>query len=198
MQPGIPLLRLGQVALASNPFATKAYDRIKMLAEKSGSAAGLAALDGIHAVYVQYYNKVQLLKVKVGSRLHLATSGAGWGLLAGFDETEREKLIAEYAAPNPRWLDVEASFRSEMIAYKQRGYILNIGVYDPICNIIAVPLLGANGKPAFVLTCAGAPAKLTAAFLEEQVAPELLKVAASLENDLRKDSPRVRATKVRV
>jgi DNA-binding IclR family transcriptional regulator len=192
MRPGIPLLRLGQVALASIPVATNAYDRMQMLAEKFGAAVGLAALDGTRVVFVQQcLSEAQLLmNLKVGSRLRLATSGAGWGLLAGFEEAEREKLIAEFAVPDSRWAKVEAAFRREMTAYKQRGYILNIGVFHQGYNTIAVPIQGVNGKPGFALSCAGAAVTHTAAFLRKEVAPELLKVAASLEKDLRDDARR--------
>jgi DNA-binding IclR family transcriptional regulator len=194
MRPGIPLLRLGQAALASLPLAAKAHDRLNALADRFGAAAGLAARDGARMVIVQQcLSEAQLLmNLKVGSRLRLATSGIGWGLLAGFNEGEREKLIAEFAAPDPRWPEVEAVFRREMVAYKERGYILNIGAFTPGYNNIAVPIMGTDGKPVFALACAGSAVVHTSSFLRREVAPELLKVAASLEKDLH-DEERVRA-----
>jgi DNA-binding IclR family transcriptional regulator len=190
MRPGMPLLRLGQVALASIPIAARAHDRMQVLAEKFGAAVGLAALDGTRMVFVQQCSSESqlVMNLKVGSRLRLATSGAGWGLLAGFEEAEREKLIAEFARPDSRWPRVEAAFRREMAAYKNRGYILNIGVFHQGYNTIAVPISGGNGKPAFALSCAGAAVTHTAALLRKDVAPELVKVAASLEKDLREEA----------
>jgi DNA-binding IclR family transcriptional regulator len=189
MRPGIPLLRLGWAALASIPLATKAYDRMNELADSFGAAVGLAARDGARMVFVQQcLSQAQLLmNLKVGSRLRLATSGVGWGLLAGFDKAEREKLIAEFAAPDSRWSKVEAAFRREMLAYKERSYILNIGVFHQGYNTIAVPIMGPDGKPAFALSCAGSAVTHTSSFLRREVAPELLKVAASLEKDLQEE-----------
>jgi DNA-binding IclR family transcriptional regulator len=194
MRPGIPLLRLGRAALASIPLAAKARDPLVMLADKFGAAAGLAAQDRDRMVFVQQYlGEAQLLmNLKIGSRLRLATSGVGWGFLAGFDEVEREKLIAEFAATDSRWPQVEAAFRREMSAYKGRGYILNLGVFHQGYNTIAVPIMGPNGKPAFALSCAGSAVTHTSALLRRDVAPELLKVAASLEKDLQ-DEARARA-----
>ncbi len=194
MRPGIPLLRLGQAALASLPLAAKAHDRIKALADMFGAGVGLAARDGARMVVVQQHlSEAQLLiNLKVGSRLRLATSGVGWGLLAGFNEVEREKLITEFAAPDPRWPQVEAAFRREMVAYKERGYILNIGAFVQGYNNIAVPIMGTDGKPVFALGCAGSAVAHTPSFLRREVAPEFLKVAASLEKDLQ-DEERVRA-----
>jgi DNA-binding IclR family transcriptional regulator len=194
MRPGIPLLRLGQAALASLPLAAKAHDRLNALANRFGAAAGLAARDGDRMVIVQQHvSEAQLVfNLKVGSRIRLATSGVGWGLLAGFNEAEREKLIAEFAAPDPRWPEVEAAFRREMAAYKERGYILNIGSFVPGYNNIAIPIRGTDGKPVFALGCAGSATVHTSSVLRREVAPELLKVAASLEKDLH-DEERARA-----
>jgi len=194
MRPGIPLLRLGRAALASIPIAAKAHDRMNALADKFRAAVGLAARDGARMVFVQQcLSEAQLLmNLKVGSRLRLATSGVGWGLLAGFEKAEREKLIAEFVASDSRWPKVEAAFRNEMAAYAERGYILNIGAFHQGYNTIAVPIMGPDGKPAFGLSCAGAAVTHTASFLRREVAPELLKVAASLEKDLQ-DEARGRA-----
>ena len=190
MRPGIPLLRLGRAAMTSIPLASKAHDRMNALAHKFGAAVGLAARDGARMVFVQQcLSDAQLLmNLKVGSRLRLATSGVGWGLLAGFDEAEREKLIADFAAPDSRWPKVEAAFRKEMIAYKERGFILNLGAFHQGYNTMAVPIMGPDGKPAFGLSCAGSAVTHTSAFLRREVAPELLKVAASLEKDLREEA----------
>jgi DNA-binding IclR family transcriptional regulator len=194
MRPGIPLLRLGQAALASLPLAAKAHDRLNALADRFGVGAGLAARDGAQMVVVQQHlSEAQLLiNLKVGSRVRLATSGLGWGLLAGFNEAEREKLVAEFAAPDSRWPEVEAAFRREMVAYKDRGYIHNIGLFRQGYSTIAAPIMGSDGKPAFSLSCAASTASHTASAMRREVAPELLKVAASLEKDLH-DEGRVRA-----
>lgn len=190
MRPGIPLLRLGRAALASIPIAAKSRDRLVTLADKFGAAAGLAAHDRDRMVFVQQHlSEAQLLmNLKIGSRLRLATSGVGWGFLAGFDEAEREKLIAEFAATDSRWPQVEAAFRREMIAYKDRGYILNLGVFHQGYNTIAVPIMGPGGKPVLALSSAGAAVTHTATVLRRDVAPELLKIAASLEKDLQDEA----------
>lgn len=190
MRPGIPLLRLGRAALASIPIAAKAYDRMNALADRFRAAVGLAARDGARMVFVQQcLSEAQLLmNLKVGSRLRLATSGVGWGLLAGFEKAERERLVAEFAAPDSRWPKMEAAFRNEMAAYKERGYILNIGAFHQGYNTVAVPIMGPDGKPAFGLSCAGAAVTHTPSFLRREIAPELLKLAASLEKDLQDEA----------
>lgn len=186
LRPGIPVLKLGRAALASVPLAEKARTRMQELANRSGSASGLAARDGGRVVFVQQcLSEAQLvMNLRVGTRLSLITSAAGWGLLAGFPEAEREQLIATYALPDPRWPQTEPAFREAMTDFAERGYILNIGVFHKSYNTAAVPIYGRDGMPAYALTCAGSSATHSPAFLRKVIAPELMKLAAELQNEL--------------
>ncbi len=186
LRPGIPVLKLGRAALASVPLAEKARARMQALADRSGSASGLAARDGGRVVFVQQcLSEAQLvMNLRVGTRLSLITSAAGWGLLAGFPQAEREKLIETYALPNPRWRQTEPAFREAMRDFAERGYILNMGVFHKSYNTAAVPIYGRDGRPAYALTCAGSSATHSPAFLRKVIAPELMKLAAELQADL--------------
>lgn len=186
LRPGIPVLKLGRAALASVPLAEKARARMQGLADRSGSASGLAARDGGRVVFVQQcLSDAQLvMNLRVGTRLSLMTSAAGWGLLAGFPEAEREKLIASYGLPNARWPQVEPAFREALRDFVERGYILNIGVFHKSYNTAAVPIYGRDGMPAYALTCAGSSSTHSPAFLRKVIAPELMALAAELQADL--------------
>lgn len=187
MRPGIPVLRLGCAALASIPLAEAARDRMQALVDRFGSASGLGARDGSRMVFVQRcLSEAQLLmNLKVGARLPLATSAVGWGLLAGYGEHDRDALIAEFATSEPRWPEVEPAFRRAMAEYAERGFALNIGTFHQGYNTAAVPIRGPDGRPVFGLTCAGSAVTHTPGFLRREVAPELIRVARSLEADLR-------------
>lgn len=186
LRPGIPVLKLGRAALASVPLAEKARARMQGLADRSGSASGLAARDGGRVVFVQQcLSDAQLvMNLRVGTRLSLMTSAAGWGLLAGFAETEREQLIESYGVPNPRWPQTEPAFREAMRDFAERGYILNIGVFHKSYNTAAVPIYGRDGMPAYALTCAGSSSTHSPTFLRKVIAPELMALAADLQSDL--------------
>ncbi len=187
LRPGIPVLKLGRAALACVPLAEKARARMQALADSTGSASGLAARDGGRIVFVQQcLSEAQLvMNLRVGTRLSLITSAAGWGLLAGFPEAEREKLIATHALPDPRWPQTEPAFREAMQDFATRGYILNIGVFHKSYNTAAVPIYGRDGLPAYALTCAGSSATHSPAFLRKVIVPELMKLAGELQADLR-------------
>lgn len=187
MRPGIPVLRLGRAALASIPLADRARGPMQAMADRHGSASGLGARDGNRMVFVQrYLTDAQLLmNLRVGSRLPLATSAVGWGLLAGFADDEREALIAEFVAPDPRWPRAERAFRKAMSDYADHGYILNVGAFHEGYNTAAVPIRGPDGRPAFALSCAGSAVTHTPAFLRREIGPDLIEVGRSLERDLR-------------
>lgn len=186
LRPGIPVLRLGRAALASIPLAESARAPMQAMANRFGSASGLGARDGGRMVFVQRcLSEAQLvMNLRVGARLPLLTSAVGWGLLAGMDAPERDVLIAEYGAADPRWPQAEPAFRHAMGEFASSGYILNIGVFHGGYNSAAVPIRGSDGRPVFALSCAGSAVTHSPAFLREEIAPELLGVARALEADV--------------
>jgi DNA-binding IclR family transcriptional regulator len=191
VRPGIPVLKLGRAALASIPIAAAARARMQELADRFGSACGLGARDRGRMVFVQscLSDASLVMNLRVGARLPLMTSAVGWGLLAGSSEAEREALIAEYTVSDPRWPEVEPPFRRAMKEFTTRGYVLNIGIFHPGYNIVAAPIMGPDGAPAFALSCGGAAVTNPPAFLRREIAPALLHLAEALQRELRPAGP---------
>lgn len=185
LRPGIPLLKLGRAALASIPFAERSREGMLALADKFGSASGLAARDGGRMVFVQRcMSEAQLvMNLRIGARLPLVTSAVGWGILAGFDKPRRDALIAQYDLPDPHWPKVEKVFKRAMEEFETQGYILNLGVLHEGYNAAAAPIFDHDGRPAFAISCAGSAVTHTLGFLRKQIAPELLKLRAVLQHD---------------
>jgi DNA-binding IclR family transcriptional regulator len=191
LRPGIPVLKLGRAALASIPLAEAARAPMQAMVDRFGSASGLGARDGGRMVFVQRrLSEAQLvMNLRVGARLPLLTSALGWGLLAGFEDSERDALVAEHAPAEPRWPEVRDAFRKSVDAFERDGFILNLGVFHGGYNSAAVPVRGADGRPAFALSCAGSATTHSRAFLRRDVAPELLAVARRLEDWVAAERP---------
>jgi DNA-binding IclR family transcriptional regulator len=183
MRPGIPVLKLGRSALASMPLVEAARLPMQALADRFGSASGLGARDGGRMVFVQrcISEATLVMNLRVGARLPLLSSAVGWGLLVGLDPTERDALLAEHGPADPRWPAVQPLFHAAAKAAATDGFILNIGVFHPGYNAVAVPVRGPQGRAAFGLTCAGSATTHSAEFLRSQVAPVLLAMARDLE-----------------
>ena len=183
LRPGIPVLRLGRAALASITLAAAGGAPMQAMVDRFGSASGLGARDGARMVFVQRcVSEAQLvMNLRVGARLPLLTSALGWGLLAGFEDRERDALMEEHAPAEPRWPEVRDAFRKAIDAFERDGFVLNLGVFHGGYNSAAVPVRGADGRPAFALSCAGSATTHPRAFLRRDVGPELLAVARRLE-----------------
>lgn len=183
LRPGIPVLKLGRAALASIPLAEAARVPMQNLADRFGSASGLGARDGNRMVFVQrcISEATLVMNLHVGARLPLLSSAVGWGLLAGLDAPARDALLAEHGPADPRWSVVQPLYEAAMADAARDGFILNIGVFHPGYNAVAVPLRGEDGTPRFGLTCAGSATTHSADFLRTQVAPMLLATARDLE-----------------
>lgn len=183
LRPGIPILKLGRAALASIPLAEAARGPMQALADRFGAASGLGARDGNRMVFVQrcISEATLVMNLRVGARLPLLSSAVGWGLLAGLDPAERDALLGEYGPADPRWPAVQKPFQAALAEAAEDGFILNIGVFHPGYNAVAVPLRGPDGASIFGLTCAGSATTHSAAFLRHQVAPVLLGMARELE-----------------
>lgn len=183
LRPGIPLLQLGRTALASLPVAQAAQVPMQALADRFGAASGLGARDGGRMVFVQrcFSAATLSMNLRVGARLPLLSSAVGWGLLLGLDVSERETLFTEYGHADPRWAEVRPLFEAAEREDAGRGLILNIGVFHPGYNSVAVPVRGADGRAAFGLTCAGSATTHSADLLRNEAGPALLAVAAGLE-----------------
>lgn len=183
LRPGLPVLKLGRAALASVPLAQAARAPMQAMADKFGSASGLGARDGARMVFVQRcLSEAQLvMNLRVGARLPLLSSAVGWGLLAGFAPEERDQIVAQYAPAEPRWPAIQRAFQAAMDRFATDGFILNLGVFHSGYNSAAVPVRGADGRPAFALSCAGSATTHAPALLRRDVAPKLLAVARRLE-----------------
>lgn len=183
LRPGIPVLRLGRSALASIPLAAAARAPMQVMADRFGAASGLGARDGGRMVFVQrcISEATLVMNLRVGARLPLLSSAVGWGLLAGLEPNEREALLAEHGSNDSRWPTVQPLFQAAVKDAAKVGFILNIGVFHPGYNAVAVPVRGPDGRGMFGLTCAGSAMTHSADFLRDQVAPALLAVARDLE-----------------
>lgn len=183
LRPGLPVLKLGRAALASVPLAEVARAPMQAMADRFGSASGLGARDGGRMVFVQRcLSEAQLvMNLRVGARLPLLTSAVGWGLLAGFKPGERDAIVTRHAPAEPRWPAIEPAFQAAMDGFATDGFILNIGVFHGGYNSAAVPVRGADGRPAFALSCAGSAATHPPALLRRDISPALLGVARRLE-----------------
>jgi len=175
LRPALAVLRLGYATLSELPVEELVRPYMQELADQFHGAAGMAVRDGHTMRFVlRCESDSQLvLNLRVGSRVPVATSAMGWAYLAGLPAAAR----AEAAGPGPDWMQAAAAFRKALAAFAASGFIINPGVLHPGYNTAAIPVMGPDGRPSFVLNCGGAATVLPVAHLRTAVGPRLVALA---------------------
>lgn len=97
-EPAPGLLALGYPVLANLRVRQVAHDHMRLLAQETGTAVGLASRDRLSMIYVDNTAPNALtLRLGVGSRVEMARSSVGRAFLAALGETERDFLMERMA-----------------------------------------------------------------------------------------------------
>jgi DNA-binding IclR family transcriptional regulator len=156
-RPGLAVLTLGYAALGTSDLAQLAQPHLQAIADRFHGAAGLTTRNDLSMLFLQRCEGAGVfltINLRVGSRILIANSGAGWAYLAGLSARAREALLGEIRIHNPaEWRKAEKHFRNAMEKYSSTGYIVNSGVYIEGLTAIAVPLGGPDPDHLYSLVC---------------------------------------------
>lgn len=174
LRPALAVLRLGYATLSELPVNELARPYLQALATDYNGAAGMAVPDGHDMRFVERCESDSqlVLNLRVGSRVPIATSAMGWAYLAGLPDEARAA-----AAGASAWLDAETPFRAALAGFETDGFIINPGVLHRGYNTVAVPVMGADGRPRFTVNCGAAACVLSVARLQDEVGPRLRALA---------------------
>lgn len=186
-QEGSTLCRLGPVFLAMGNAYLNDVDVREMLrphllgvANLAGAKVNLGVRNGLEIVVIDSVrprNAVILSYIEIGARMDLASSAAGRAYLASMDEEARQAVMEELReAGGSSWRSTAARLADAFQEYGELGYCTSFGEWHPEINAIGVALRGPAGE-GYAINCGGPVYKLTPAFLRQQVAPALLRVA---------------------
>ncbi len=178
LRPALAVLRLGYATLSELPLAELARPYLQELADAFGGAAGMAVCDGHDMRFVQRCESTSqlVLNLRIGSRVPVATSAMGWAYLAGLPEADWDAATGTPVA----WAAVKPAFRAAFADFITDGFIINPGVLHPGYTTVAVPVIGADGAPAFTLNCGAASSVLSVERLRSEAGPRLRALAAMI------------------
>lgn len=184
LRPALAVLRLGYMVLSETKAAELARPYLQELADRFSGASGIAVCEdgGMRLVLRCEGSSELVLNLRTGSRVSLTTSSLGWGYLAELSPEERQVALGNEEATCRSWKAVESAFLEACEGYRQHGFIVNAGIFHPGYNTAAVPVRGADGRPAYVLNCGGESSLLPMAVLENEVGPRLRELAGMLED----------------
>lgn len=189
-EPGSLLCRLGPAFLMTGNAYLADLDVRAMLrphlldlADLAGAKVNVGVRSGLEIVVVDSIRpkaSVILSYVEIGARMGLAHSAAGRAYLAAMDEDEREQALLDLrAATTSGWRSVAARLRDAAAQFAAVGYCASYGDWHPEINALGTVVKG-PGNERFALSCGGPTYRLTPQFLEEVVAPALVKVGTGL------------------
>lgn len=156
---GRGIAEINRAMLLKYEFSRFAKPHLEALVESTGETAGLAALYGTSAIYLNQVEAPAMVRVSnpVGTPVPLHCTAVGKVFLADFRPAMLEETIA-YAglAPStPHTLTTKESLERELERIRHQGYALDDQEYAEGVRCLAVGLRGSSGAVVAALSVCG-------------------------------------------
>ncbi|MEH6461944.1 IclR family transcriptional regulator [Chitinimonas sp. JJ19] len=180
-RPAPAVLTLGFAALSGLDLRERAREPMRRLSEETGLSVTLGVRQGTRVVYVETCRALTRvgIRLEVGSTVPLATTAIGRALYMALAPAERQEvtclLADEYGG---RWPEVAARLHAAQTTYGETGFCASYGEFEPDIHAVAVPIAGS--APAMAINCSGPAYRLTPARWAEEIAPQVVRLAAQL------------------
>lgn len=182
---GPAVLTLGYDVMAQMEIRDIARPYMQELAEYADASVYLGTLSGSEVIYVEACRTPASMAIRlgVGSRIPLLTTGMGRAFLAAMPEAEREahlkKLASDYGDD---WPEVEAKARAAVDYANERGFALSGGNWIAEANSAGAVIRRQDGYPVYGINVGGLQSIITTERLEQDLGPRLLACARKIEH----------------
>lgn len=182
------VLALGFVAASNKDLVLLARPAMQAFADRHQVSVVLAALDVEAMVCHQVAHSPKMLftlRVQAGSRLPLGPSALGQALVGAMGDAERNRFLGRLAGTDQlRLAALHRQFEASILQMKQHQYCIAEGTLEPGTNGIAIVIDTPDCPHAYALGCAAPSNTLARSRIEEEVAPNLLRLKSELESEL--------------
>lgn len=156
------VLALGYGAAAQSEVQVLTNPHMRAFAEQHQVHVSLCARDRLDLVVIDRCETPALpasLQLDLGTRLGLATSAAGWALLAALPEDERQYLMQSVVRPPAQeWNHLHRRSNEAMGQVREGGFCVAPGGVGQPMTMVAAPVR-LQGRAPLALSCMG-PSKL--------------------------------------
>lgn len=183
-QLGLGVLSLGYDVMAQMEIRDIARPYMQELADYSDASVYLGLPTGLEIVYIEACrtNASMAIRLGVGSRIPLATTGMGRAYLTALPENEREELMDKLATQHGKdWARVAERLREAMASCAERGYAMTIGDWVSEANSAAAVIRRADHYPIYIVNVGGLRSIITRERIENDLGPRVLGVARQIE-----------------
>ena len=182
---GGALIAMGHVASANFDLLQVARPLMTRLAEEIGLAVGIGMLEKDRMVYMEACQGSArvALQMRVGSRLPLFPTAMGRAILATMPSDKRAALIDKYGSQDAEERKyTERAIERAAAELDRCGFCTVTGEWDPNINGLAAPLLTGEGN--FVLDCGGPSYLLPPNRMQDEIGPQLAKIAKRIRESM--------------
>jgi len=189
---GPMVLTLGYDVIAQMEIRDIARPYMQELADYADASIYLGVPDGLEFIYIQACRTPASMAIRlgVGSRIPMSSTGMGRAYLAAISEADREALIFQFSLEYGNdWPEVERKLRAEIERAQQRGFAMSHGDWVPEANSAGAVVRRADGTPVYALNVGGLGSIITKERLEADLGPRVLGVARQIEHIARGSTP---------
>lgn len=182
---GPSVLTLGYDVMAQMEIRDIARPYMQELARHADASVYLGVPNELEFIYVEACRTPASMAIRlgVGSRIPMETTGMGRAYLAALPESEREALLARIAqARGSDWARIESPARDAIARAIERGYAVSGGDWIAEANSAGAVIRRADGYPAYALNVGGLRSIVTTERLETDLAPRLLETVRKIED----------------
>lgn len=184
----LSVLTLGFIAAAHRDIVVLARPLMQQFANEHHVSVVLASPDPTSMVcneVVHGKDMVFTLRVRAGSRLSIDRSALGRALVGAMGEAERNAFLEKLSQSDRKaWQTLNSEALEAARQMAEDGYCIAASTLEPGTNGAAVVIDTPEGPHTYALGCAAPSNRLELVRLEQEVAPALLALKASLEAEL--------------
>jgi IclR family pca regulon transcriptional regulator len=182
------VLELGYSYLSSLSLPEIAQPHMEALVAHVNESSSIAVLDDTEIVYVVRVptRRIMTITIAVGTRLPAYPTSMGRVLLAGLEPDElQQRLSRMHIDPlTPTTVPDSSALRAEVDRVRLQGWAAVDQELEQGVRSAAVPIRDASGHVSAAMNVSVHASRMTMQELREQVLPNLLRAAASIEAEL--------------
>ncbi len=186
-QLGTGVLALGYSSLASMGLRQAARPLMQELADFTGASVSLGSRDRLSIVYLEHCQggHALTLRLQVGSRVPIATTGIGRACLAALPDDERAHVMKHLQRRSGRaWQDIRAGVERAVDQYRELGYCTSTGEWEEEVNAVGVPLILDDGSDVVAFNCGGPSFRLPTDRIHAEIGPRLVELVGTVRSRL--------------
>ena len=182
---GPAVLTLGYDVMAQMEIRDIARSYMQELAEYADASVYLGTPNGNEIIYIEACRTPASMAIRlgVGSRIPMISTGMGRAYLAALPEPEREAHLATAAEQyGEDWPEHEPKVRAAIAFASEHGFALSGGDWIAEANSAGAVIRRPDGYPVYAVNVGGLRSIITTERLQQDLGPRLLATARKIEH----------------